>query len=455
MDGLAASKPTPAIAPAPAPAPAPALGPYADPLEQRDPWRALWNFGTHDALLVVLIALTLLALLLTCLLPQIPAGGIASPVAYAEWQSQARVITGNLYGSLLSLGLFEVLQLPGFKLLLSLLAGVAALRLFNDVARMRLADMPADVLRDELRLRVTDHAPALSQLAHHLRQKRYRVLTAAPETLDASDLQNWLHANRAPLAEGLSALFHIGLLLTLLGMLINFLWGWQILYGAMTPDQSAALPANQSLAIQSAGTTPTDTLTLVLQPAGAQTQLHTGERATLGGVNIRLRQITPGLRVSALQDGHPLTITVSNYAAGRREAMLAFSANDRERQFVLPSAALLARVVISSEDALGSGRLQVFSLGAGALITDTALQPRLQISGTTLLFAADTGALVDADYRPGMGWLWLGLAIAAIGLGGTLLYPVQRLVIRHHGHWTEFYGSGRQIRQTIQELLKG
>ncbi len=431
----------------------PAPGYYADPLEQRDPWRALWNFSTSDMLLAVLLAMALLALFVMALLPQIPAGGTASPVPYGQWQSQARGLTGGWYGLLLSLGLFDVLQTGWFKLLLSVGSGVVALRLFNDVARMRLADMPADVLRDELRLRVTDRAPMLSALTQQLRRQRYRVITSALETLDAPDSQNWLHANRAPLAEALSACFHAGLLLALLGALINFILGWQILYSGLTPDQAAVLPSNGTLVIQPVANAPTDTLTLALQPAGGQAQLHSGERANLAGVNIRLRQITPGLRVSALRAGQPLTITVSNYAAGRRDALLSFSANDRERGFVLPSVALMARVVIPSEDALGSGRLQLFSLGSGVLITDTPLQPRIEISGTVLSFAADTGALIDAYYRPGMGWLWFGLVAAALGLVGTLLYPVQRLVIRHHGHWTEFYGSGRQIRHTINELL--
>ena len=434
---------------------------YADPLEQRDPWRALWNFSNHDGLLLVLMTLVGLSLLCALVLPQIPASGIASPVAYAEWQSKARVLPAAAYGLLSGLGLFDVFQTAWFKLLLVILAGIVSLRLFNDVARMRLANMPANVLRDELRLRVTDHAPTLSQLAERLRQYRYRVIASdqlSPNTKvenNAVELQEWVHANRAPLAESLSAIFHIGVLLALLGALLNFLLGWQVLDRAVTLDQAAPLPASRNLAIQPAVGAPTDTLTLALQPAGGQAQLRAGESAMLGDVNVRLRQLTPGLRVSAQQNGSPITVTVSNYdAAGRRDALLSFSINDRERAFVLPSALLMARVVISSEDALGSGRLQVFSLGSGALITDTLLQPRMVISNTALLFTADTGALVDADYRPGMLWLWIGLTLAALGLIGTLVYPVQRLVIRHHGHWTEFYGSGRQVRRTIAELLR-
>ena len=90
---------------------------------------------------------------------------------------------------------------------------------------------------------------------------------------------------------------------------------------------------------------------------------------------------------------------------------------------------------------------------SGALITDTPLQAQLLISNTAITFISDTGALLDVDYRPGMFWLWLGLVLALIGFIGVLFYPVQRLVIRHHGHWTEFYGSGRQIRRTIMGLL--
>ncbi len=444
--------PTPPPASKPVPVPNLVTAQYADPLEQRDPWRALWNFCNSDVLLIILSAAVLLILLIALALPQTPAGGTTSPVAYAEWQSRARILTGVFYGPFNSLGLFDVSRSAGFKLLLVLFAGIVGLRLFNDVARMRLANMPAEVLRDEMRLRVTAAALSLPHMSQQLRRMRYRVIMSSPTPVP-TDASDWLHANHAPFAELLSALFHGGILLALFGALLNYLLGWQVLYGVVTPDQAKILPANQALSIQPAADAPTDTLTLMLQPTGAQAALRSGERTTLSNVNVRLRQITPGLRVSASQNGQPVTLTVSNYSAGRRDVLLSFSANDRERAFVLPSVALMARVVISSEDALGSGRLQMFSLGSGALITDTPLQAQLLISNTAITFISDTGALLDVDYRPGMFWLWLGLVLALIGFIGVLFYPVQRLVIRHHGHWTEFYGSGRQIRRTIMGLL--
>jgi hypothetical protein len=39
------------------------------------------------------------------------------------------------------------------------------------------------------------------------------------------------------------------------------------------------------------------------------------------------------------------------------------------------------------------------------------------------------------------------------GLIAVTLWPMQRLVVRHHGHWTEFYASGRGIRRVVRELL--
>lgn len=443
----ASSNPTP-----PQPPPSPSSAQYGDPLEQRDPWRTLWNIATHDAVLIALLALIAIALLLAITLPQIPAGGTAEAIAYAQWQSQARTSTGALYSLVESLGLFDVLQSGWFKLLLAVLAGVSSLRLANDIARMRLADMPAVVLRDELRLRVTDRAPALSEMVQRLRQLRYRVITTSPAS-QTPESAEWLHANRAPLAETLSALFHAGILVAMLGLLLNFWLGWQASYTNLAPGQPTTLPGGRSLSIVATNTFQTNTLALQLQPDGAQAQLHTNERATLGGVNVSLRQITPGLRVSAEQAGRPVTVTVSNYAVGRRDALLSFNVNDRERAFVLPAASLLARVVISSEDALGTGQLQAFALESGALITDTALQAQLTISDTTLRFTPDTGGIIDAEYRPGTFWIWLGLGLALVGLVSSLLYPVQRLVVRHHGHWTEFYGSGRQIRHTIMQLL--
>ena len=61
--------------------------------------------------------------------------------------------------------------------------------------------------------------------------------------------------------------------------------------------------------------------------------------------------------------------------------------------------------------------------------------------------------VVAAQYRPGDMLIWFGGVLAALGLLAVTLWPMQRLVVRHHGYWTEFYAYGRGARKLVRALL--
>jgi hypothetical protein len=98
-------------------------------------------------------------------------------------------------------------------------------------------------------------------------------------------------------------------------------------------------------------------------------------------------------------------------------------------------------------------RVRIFALPSGQVVTETAVQPQLTVGDVTFSFKPARGAVIDANYSPGNVLLWAGLPLALIGLIGALLRPMQRILVQHHGHWTEFYADGRGARSVINNIL--
>ena len=432
---------------------------FADPLEQRDSWRSIWSALTSDALLLILCGGIGLMVLLAFVLPQAPANGTADAFAYSQWQVQAQAQTGTFYETWLGAGLFGIFQQAWLRLLMALLAAVSFLRLFDAVARLRLARMPARILRDEWRVRVTDHAPAITELADQLRARRYRVATdLEPDQTEA------LHANRTPLAESISIAFHAGLLVLLLGALLNGLLGWRANSRSLVSNTQTTLSGNVSASL----TESESNFGVVLDPSHTEAALALNQTIMADGIALELKQVTPGFRVSATSatDQQPLTITLSNYSAPATDAQITFLPDEQYRFLFVPRANMV--VQLSLPDAVSDGPITSTNFGPiglqarlvpeGNLVTQTLLAPELSssvvISGVVLELTPSNGALIDASYQPGNLLLWAGLVLAILAGIGTLFYPIQRIVVRHHGHWTEFYASGRGVRSVIAALLR-
>ena len=380
--------------------------------------------------------------LIALILPQAPVSGTADPYAYSLWQTQAQAKTSTLYESLQSIGLFNVFQQAWVRLLMALLAAVSFLRLFDAAARLRLANLPADVLRDELRMRVTDQAPSIAAMQTALQQKRYHVVATADE----------LHANRTPLAEGISIALHSGLLVLLLGALLNGLLGWRVANRALISNTPTLLAGSTQVNLMESQAE-TD-VRLSLDSSSAPVALLPNQVATLNGIAFDLKQVTTGYLVSAARAGQPLNLSLSNFSQPATDVQLTFLPDERERFLAVPQAGFVLQVSLPiSNTANAKPQLQLFAVPAGKLITQTALAPTVVISDVTLEFKPSNGAIIDASYQPGNGLLWIGLVLALLGGFGSLLYPMQRIVVRHHGHWTEFYASGRGVRKVITELL--
>ena len=86
-------------------------------------------------------------------------------------------------------------------------------------------------------------------------------------------------------------------------------------------------------------------------------------------------------------------------------------------------------------------------------VADLPLTPHMQIATTSFDFAPALSAVIDADYHPGSPLLWAGFVLAALAALAARFFPMRRVLVRHHGHWTEVFASGRGVRADTQALL--
>ena len=430
--------------------------PVADALEQADPWRVAWQVVTHDVLIASLCLLIGLALAAGYILPQSPAGGTADPLAYSQWQIRARAVAGAFYDGATVLGLFDVNNAFWLRMLIAVMLMVLLLRLADRIARLVATRDSRDALREEERLRVSDSAPAVADIAGRLRGRHYRVVTSPADTAGSAA---WLVADRAPWAELGSILLHVGLLVALAGVLLNGLLGWDASRQQIDTDSSATLQRSNLVLrldlVDEAG----QTAALQVQGAGQPVALSLGAQAQLNWVSqlplpccltLRLGEIVPGFHISAADaNGRPLTITLSSYAEPARDILLTIRRDEPGRLVAVEESKL---AVLVSE--ANGGTVQVYAVPSGNVLTDTLVRPSITISNTTLFFKPTTSVVVAAHYRPGDWPLWGGVILALIGLAAVVVWPMQRLVVRSHGHWTEFYASGRRVRRVIRDLLQ-
>ncbi len=439
-------------------APAP---PQVDALEQRDAWRSIWQALTNDALAALLCGALLLLGIASLALPQAPVAGIADPVAYSQWQTAAQSQAGQAYALLETLGLFDLAQALWVRVLMWALAGIVAARLLDRAIRLASARRADERLQDEVRLRVTEQATPLPELAAMLRKRRYRVTMPPPGAPE-----DWIRADRAPWAELASVALHLGLLLALAGVMANSLFGWSVSrlpVDALHPLQLPGGSITERVELVTVGRP--DNCAIVRFGASGEpvtlTQSSSALAPAIPGnllsccLSLQLTELTAEYEVAARgADGAPLTITLSSYAMPATEALLTFRPGETERSFAVGGASI--GVIVSSR---GDGdRVRVFTIPDGQVLTDTVIQPSLTISAAaglmTIGFDARDGAVIAARYHPGVPLLWVGAALGLAGLVGVLLYPAQYLLIRRHDAWTEFYASGRGTRELIRALSR-
>lgn len=439
--------------------PSPATVPATDALEQRDPWRDAWQAVTHDVLVAALCLIVALAVAAGTLLPQTPTGGTSDPLAYSQWQTQARSAAGVLFDSASMLSLFTVAQAFWLRVVMAALMVVLALRLMDRVSRLWSARVRTGDLRDEVRVWVTSDAPALSEMAQLARNMRYRLTQSTPlePPLNTMTAQ-WLVIDRSPIAEACAIVLHVGLLITLAGIMLNMVSGWDVARQQVDTESMSVLPYSK-LGLQLVSvddTTQTATLhtlgtqqTLALTVGARGQPVWSAQTPLPCCLSVRLNELIPGYHVSAKDStGKGLIITVSSYAEPTQDALLTIRRDEPGRLAAVESAGM---AVLLTEN--NGGRVQVYGVPSGNVLTDTVIRPSIVISDTTLQFRPTMSVVVAAQYRPGEPFLWVGGALAALGFLAVLVWPMQRLVVRNLGHWTEFYAYGRGVRRMVREWL--
>jgi hypothetical protein len=357
------------------------------------------------------------------------------------------------------LNLFSVSQAFWLRVVMATLIVVLALRLMDRVARLRSARVRKNELRDEVRVWVTSDAPVLMQMAQLARARHYRVTQSTPlEPAQDATTAQWLVIDRSPMAEAGSIILHIGLLITLAGIILNMVSGWDVARQQVDNESMSVLPYSklglQLISVNDTAQTATlqtqGTPQILALAVGARSQMVWSALTPLPCcLSVRLNELIPGYHVSAKDRfGKPLIITVSSYADPTQDALLTIRRDEPGRLAAVESAGM---AVLLTEN--NGGRVQVYGVPSGDVLTDTVIQTSIVISDTTLQFRPTMSVIVAAQYRPGEPILWLGAVLAALGFIAVLVWPMQRMVVRHLGHWTEFYAYGRGMRRVVREWL--
>lgn len=411
---------------------------YIDPLERRDYWRTVWSILTHDALFAAALVLVSLGIVTLTWLPQSPSD--ADSFTVNQWRAETQLRLGDSFDPLDALGLINMRSAPWLRIAAVALCALAGARLIDRCARLIGARRPDWPLTDEVRARVTDQAPSFERLQEALRARHYTVQGNG----------DVLRATRAPRAELLSGLLQLGALLASAGLLLNIALGWDVSGQSLAPDTPAVLRDDTTLTLRSEDSS-NESAGLTLDPGNTRATLAPAQAMSAGGTRVELRQIARGYRISAAGgDGAPLSIRTSNYLSPTTDARVSFG-NERVTSIAVPDAQIV--LTLAQADSGSRDRVLAYSVGSAAVIADAPLQPSMIISGTTFSFAPSVNATVDAQHRPGSAVSWLGLALALAGLIGTALLPMRRMIVRHHGHWTEIYAGGRNVRRDVRAIL--
>jgi cytochrome c biogenesis protein ResB len=362
---------------------------------RRDPWRTIWQIATSDYLMAALVLGTAAGLAIVVWLPQMPT---ADPVAYARWLSEAQARFGNATPTLQTLGLFTVMRSIGFRALLALLAGGLLLRLIESGDRLqqhRQMATPAG----EWRVLADVHLP---EVMDALRRQRYRVLSAPP----------LFQADRWPWADLFPWLAQGGALVFLSGLLVTYLWGWQVTGLIVQSGEQVTLPGTAEWVALNGDTCRTT---------------HSS------GVVTFVEQCGPGVQANATDNtGQPLPLQQTANADPVTQLTVPLT---EDQYFAIPQAQLIVRLTPQpgyTVEAHSPVLVQVYHSPPGRLVTETVVESaaELTVDHVTLTFASVPYARMTVTSNPGLWPTGVGLVLVGVGTLGSIAWPVRRFWLR-------------------------
>ena len=372
----------------------------------RDIWRAVWQVATSDYLLVALLLSVVAGLAITVCLPQMP---VTDPVAYARWLSDAQARFGNATATMQVLGLFTIAHSFVFRALLALVAGSLLLRLVEGGERLRQHRAMSEPTGEWHTLADVGLPDVLDDLGH----RHYRVLNASP----------LFQADRWPWADLFPALAHAGGLLFLIGLLITYLWGWQVEGLVVQSGERATLPAAQAW--------------VTLDRDGAST-IHSPGLVTF------FEERGPGVRAAAVDGtGQALSLQQTTDADPVTQLTLALT---EDQYFAIPEAQLIVRLAPPAGNDIETHSpvlVQIYRSPPGRLATEEFMEKdmELAVDNVTLKLVSVPYARLTVTSNPGRWPSCAGLVLLGVGLLGSIAWPARRFWLREESDHVEGTGN--------------
>ena len=274
------------------------------PESRGDALDSLWRFASSGRVTLALIALLAATLALAIIFPQLPAG--LDSAAADRWFSAAVAGYRGLGTMLRAVGAFDILQGVWLRILLAFLAYNLALRLADQLRRIRRAwrtvalppPFPPDLPAERVTLGVT--LEAATGIVQEAMRPRYPMLVSAA---DVGQSRVYGRRRRAGLLG--APVLSLGLLLLLTGLVVNGLAGWPPADIALAANSSAGLSVGGGLqllldSIEGEGRATRSTVT-VTRSDGRQERLTAGYTlpARSGNLWIAQRATGPALQARA------------------------------------------------------------------------------------------------------------------------------------------------------------
>jgi hypothetical protein len=339
----------------------------------RDPWRRLWHGFAGDGFLAAVLILCAALLLTAALLPQTPANDL---VAYSRWLSEAQIRFGSLFEALNALNLFSITTSLIFRLALAALGWCAALRLIDQLDRLRQSDGTA---------------------------------------------------RRSHLA---AIMVYAGTLVTLLGLVLGAFIDYRVDDVVVQPGAVTNIPGT-AYALRLDAVEGQQAKVALLRQTEIVAQGPIGEKQPLyDGVAVYLDRIGPALKVSAMK-GATQTLDLQNTATSplRREVLLLFTLDQNEGFLAAPEVNLVLRVQPTADDGFAA---QVYQSATGKDFGSRPFEAggSVSIEGTTFTFEPAAYVIVSLANQPSHWIITLGLVITLLGLIGLLSWPGTTTITR-------------------------
>lgn len=414
----------------------------ATPSHTQHPIDRLYRALASDRMLAVVATLVGVALLASLLLPQLPADR-GEPEAAARWLAETAARFGSLGNLMAGVGLFNLWNSLWFQALIGLLAFILLLRLGltigNAARRLRHPD-PQAVANEAPRwplhaaVKLEQQAGSVS-LQEDLISEGWRVVASADEA------NTLLVAERSRAGVIAPILVTGGLLVVLAALWLGQLVGWRESGLILAPGTSVAL-VNLPGSTLSASPDAVGLLSGVsLQRATGAVEtasFSTAGAARVDGVMIRQRAQGPALAVSAAGPGGE-ELQLQRIEAQNTTApslTLVFDQPRSEQVFVLPDRQLVFSIVsfpaLPERGFAGPTFLvQAFRAGQRDPLLNEFVEgdASMGVGEDTLRLRTAQFITVDVGYAPARPLIWLGAALAVLGVALALWRPAGRLFL--------------------------